>query len=546
MDRLKDYANFSEAMELNIINALCKEYDSVFLTDIQSRKVCAIRLSKFVESIMPKQLRETILIDDLVVKYGELLVHPDDREAFMAVSGMEQIFKKIRDNGTFRYRYRIQHEGQVAYYQYKVVGLGTGPDYESIVIGFSNVSKDVAAEEEMKNQLTQALADAQQASVAKSTFLFNMSHDIRTPMNAILGFTKLAKRNVDKEERVKDYLTKLETAGEHLLQLINDVLDMSKIESGKVSLNPVRTNLEEMVNNIQNMVSEEMTKRELQFSVDISGLQDKIVLCDPLRMNQVVLNLLGNAMKFTPAGGKVSIKLEQGMFREDGRCVYTMYIQDTGIGMTKEFQEHAFDAFERARTSTVSQTQGAGLGLAISKGILDIAGGSIRIESEVDEGSTFIIDLPLFVLPEEEDEFIVADREKQRDFEGKSILLVEDNEMNLELAKELLEDEGFIVETAEDGTVAVELVKYSLNRGKSRYDAVLMDIQMPIMDGYEATRRIRNLDDPAVADIPIIAMTANAFDEDRKQALDAGMNAHVPKPINMEMLLDTLASLLTL
>ena len=212
--------------------------------------------------------------------------------------------------------------------------------------------------------------------------------------------------------------------------------------------------------------------------------------------------------------------------------------------MTKEFQQHAFDAFERARSSTVSNTQGTGLGLAISKGIVDMVGGTIEVESEVDKGSTFVIRLPLFILPEKEAEDIDTNGTRTRNFDGKVLLLVEDNEMNSELAKELLEDEGFVVETADDGTVAVEAIRHSLFRGKSRYDAVLMDIQMPIMDGYEATARIRELDDPALADIPIIAMTANAFEEDRHRAMEAGMNAHVSKPINMETLLDTLASLL--
>lgn len=544
MERIKESTSFAEAMELNIINALCKEYDSVFLTDRKTRRAVPIRLSDRFKERIGENTAPNIMIDELIRMYAENLVHPEDRASFLAVSRFDYVMAEIQSKGVLKYRYRTVYNGEVEYFQYKVVGLGDGPDYDSIVIGFSNITKEASKEAEMKEKLTKALQDAQQASIAKSTFLFNMSHDIRTPMNAILGFTKLAKRNAEDSRKVTDYMSKLEIAGEHLLGLINDVLDMSKIESGKIILEPVRVDLITLAGNVRNMVEEEMKKRNLSFSVDVSDVTDSIVLCDELRMNQVILNLLGNAMKFTPEGGSVSVVIEQGMFQPDGKCVYRFLVKDTGIGMSKEFQKHAFDAFEMARSSTISHKQGTGLGLAISKGIMEIAGGTIEIESEEGEGSTFTISVPLYVLPEEESEYVAEIRRKERDFTGKVLLLVEDNEMNRELAEELLTDEGFVVETAEDGTVAVDLLKYSVTRGKSRYDAVLMDIQMPIMDGYEATAKIREFDDPAIADIPIIAMTANAFDEDRKHALEAGMNAHVSKPINMEKLLDTLADLL--
>lgn len=544
MERIKESTSFAEAMELNIINALCKEYDSVFLTDRKTRRAVPIRLSDRFKERIGENTAPNIMIDELIRMYAENLVHPEDRASFLAVSRFDYVMAEIQSKGVLKYRYRTVYNGEVEYFQYKVVGLGDGPDYDSIVIGFSNITKEASKEAEMKEKLTKALQDAQQASIAKSTFLFNMSHDIRTPMNAILGFTKLAKRNAEDSRKVTDYMSKLEIAGEHLLGLINDVLDMSKIESGKIILEPVRVDLITLAGNVRNMVEEEMKKRNLSFSVDVSDVTDSIVLCDELRMNQVILNLLGNAMKFTPEGGSVSVVIEQGMFQPDGKCVYRFLVKDTGIGMSKEFQKHAFDAFEMARSSTISHKQGTGLGLAISKGIMEIAGGTIEIESEEGEGSTFTISVPLYVLPEEESEYVAETRRKERDFTGKVLLLVEDNEMNRELAEELLTDEGFVVETAEDGTVAVDLLKYSVTRGKSRYDAVLMDIQMPIMDGYEATAKIREFDDPAIADIPIIAMTANAFDEDRKHALEAGMNAHVSKPINMEKLLDTLADLL--
>ena len=544
MEKKERKDDFAHTMEIHLINALSKEYESVLWTNVKSRKLAAIRLSPVIQDALKKASSISDNVDEVIQLYADSIVHPDDKDEFLKMSNRGALMQAIKEEGSVRFRYRILVDGKVEYYQYKAVGLGEGPDYESVVIGFSNVSAQVEKENRIQEQLKQALQNAEQASIAKSTFLFNMSHDIRTPMNAILGYTKLAQRNAAYPDRVMDYLSKLEIAGEHLLQLINDVLDMSRIESGKILLNPQRVNVREVAKNVENMVAEEMHKKQLDFCVDFAEVQDMNVLCDQLRVNQVILNLLSNAMKFTPAGGKVQLIFEQGSFREDGKCYYNIYVKDTGIGMTKEFQQHAFDAFERARSSTVSNTQGTGLGLAISKGIVDMVGGTIEVESEVDKGSTFVIRLPLFILPEKEAEDIDTNGTRTRNFDGKVLLLVEDNEMNSELAKELLEDEGFVVETADDGTVAVEAIRHSLFRGKSRYDAVLMDIQMPIMDGYEATARIRELDDPALADIPIIAMTANAFEEDRHRAMEAGMNAHVSKPINMETLLDTLASLL--
>lgn len=545
MDKLFQNGDLTQNMEMHIINALAKEYDSVFWSNVKTKKLTSIRLSAFMQEMFHTDAVTSDNVDEVIRLYAENVVHPDDREEFLRLSNSDAVYERIKETGVVRYRYRALVGENIAYFQYKAAGLGDGPEYDNLVIGFSNVSDQVEEEAKIKQQLEEALHDAQQASIAKSTFLFNMSHDIRTPMNAILGYTKLAQRNTADPEKIADHLEKLEVAGEHLLQLINDVLDMSRIESGKVMLEPTRVNIKEVALDIENMVAEEMRKRNLNFNIDYSDVQDLTVLCDKLRMNQVILNMLGNAMKFTSEGGHVDLKFEQGVFGEDGRCFYNVYIKDDGIGMSKEFQEHVFEAFERARTSTVSNIQGTGLGLAISKGIIDMAGGTIEVESELDKGSTFIIHIPLFILPDDEDTHLLQEEEQaERNFEGKVLLLVEDNEMNCELAKELLEDEGFTVVTAEDGTIAVEIVSRSLDRGRSHYDAVLMDIQMPIMDGYEATRRIRELDDPALADIPIIAMTANAFDEDRRKALEAGMNAHVPKPINMELLLDTLASLL--
>ena len=535
------------------------------------------------------------------------------------------------------------------------------------------VMSDRTVDKKMNQALYEAVRAAETANRAKSTFLSNMSHDIRTPMNAVIGFTTLAVSNIDNKEKVRDYLGKILSSSNHLLSLINDVLDMSRIESGKIHLEETEVSLSDMLHDLKTIISGHIYAKQLELYMDAMDVTDEDVYCDKTRLNQVLLNLLSNAIKFTPAGGTVSVRLKQFPGTKKGSGLYEIRVKDSGIGMSQEFIQRIFSPFERERTSTVSRTQGTGLGMAITKNIVDMMGGTIEVRTEQGKGTEFIVRLPLRIQSEQrsiekiaeledlkalvvDDDFNTCDsvtkmlvkvgmrsewtlsgkeavlRARQSmelgdafhayiidwrlpdmngievtrqirslgdhtpiiiltaydwsdievearaagvtafcskpmfmsdiretlmiaigqrqaeqednilpaagsDFKGRCILLVEDNELNREIAVELLNEYGFLVDTAENGAEAVEKVKKSKPGG---YDLVLMDVQMPVMNGYEATKRIRALDDPAQAGITILAMTANAFDEDRKEALECGMNGFLSKPIVVEELIDAL------
>ena len=536
------------------------------------------------------------------------------------------------------------------------------------------VLSDRTKEKKINQELADAVSAARSANQAKSTFLSNMSHDIRTPMNAIIGFTTLAVSNIDNRDKVKDYLSKILSSSNHLLSLINDVLDMSRIESGKINLEEQEANLSDIFHDIKTIISGQIHAKQLELYMDIMDVTDEDVYCDKTRLNQVLLNLLSNAIKFTAPGGTVSVRVSQIHNAPEGKGLYEIRVKDTGIGMSPEFAKRIFEPFERERTSTVSRIQGTGLGMAISKNIIDMMGGTIEVYTERGKGTEFVIRLALRLQSERrsvekikeleglkalvvDDDFNTCDsvtkmlvqvgmrsewtlsgkeavlRARQaieindafhayiidwrlpdmngievtrqiralgdqtpiiiltaydwtdievearaagvtafcskpmfmsdlREtlltalgqqeaksgsilpgtqasgcFKGKRLLLAEDNELNREIALEILGEYGFVIDTAENGAAAVEKVVASK---PGDYDLVLMDIQMPIMDGYEATRCIRALEDPLMANIPILAMTANAFDEDRKAAAECGMNGFLSKPIDMEEVVQTL------
>ena len=531
--------------------------------------------------------------------------------------------------------------------------------------------------QELNAKLQVAVEKAESANRAKSTFLSNMSHDIRTPMNAIIGFTTLALSNIDDTDRVKDYLGKTLASSNHLLSLINDVLDMSRIESGKIHLEEVEVNLSDVLHDLKTIVSGQIYAKQLELYMDVMDVTDEDVYCDKTRLNQILLNLLSNAIKFTPAGGTVSVRVRQLAGKVHGCGQYEFRIKDNGIGMSQEFAQKIFEPFERERTSTVSRIQGTGLGMAITKNIVDMMGGTIEVQTAQGKGTEFTVCVPMRAQTEQrpvekiteleglkalvvDDDFNTCDSvtkmlvkvgmraewtlsgkeavlrarqsiemsdvyhayiidwrlpdmngievtrqirslhddtpiiiltaydwsdieveakaagvtafcakpmfmsdlretlmsalgqksadavqgllpEKNADFKGKHILLVEDNELNREIAQEILREYGFLVDSAENGAVAVEKVSTA---APGSYDLVLMDVQMPIMDGYTATRKIRALDDPARAKLPIIAMTANAFDEDRRNALESGMNGFLSKPIVIDDLVQELHKIL--
>ena len=395
----------------------------------------------------------------------------------------------------------------------------------------------------MRNRERRAEVDrlsALESSKAKTTFLSNMSHDIRTPMNAIIGYITLSKREDITFDEMKDFLSKIESSSKHLLALINDVLEMSRIESGKMELELVGTNLVKTMEEVHDMFATQMSTKKITFTVDSSEVKHRNVLCDKNRLNRVLLNLLSNAYKFTPEDGTVSVKLKQlDIVYDEG--IYELRVKDSGIGMSAEFAAKVFDAFEREKTSTVSGIQGTGLGMAITKSIVDLMKGDIRVITAPNKGTEFIVQLKFKLQPESEVEENIStetlSEEQKSDDTPKKLLLVEDIEVNREIATMMLMQFGFKVDVALNGKEAVDKISSS---DPGDYDLVLMDIQMPVMNGYEAAQAIRKLNDKALANIPIIAMTANAFSEDIQAAKDAGMNDHISKPIDINKMMITL------
>ncbi|MBR3400822.1 MAG: amino acid permease [Parasporobacterium sp.] len=379
---------------------------------------------------------------------------------------------------------------------------------------------------------------AVERSLAKSQFLFNMSHDIRTPMNAIIGYTELAMKEPTTPQ-MREYLGKIDLSSKHLLSLINDILEMSRIESGAVELQPAPMDLYEVFDSVRDLFSEQMKQKDLAFSVHVSQVQNRYVWCDRNNLTRVLLNLISNAFKFTPSKGIINVSLWETGGGENGYGSYEIRVQDTGIGMSSEFAEKMFNAFERERTSTDSGTQGTGLGLSITKSIVDMMGGTIEVLTAPGSGTQMILRLK-FRLAEESEvpkPQVEDDPDKEVDFSRKRVLLVEDNEINMEIACMILAQMGLQVETAQNGQIAVDMIAAS---EPGYYSAVLMDIQMPVMDGYTAARTIRKLDNKALADIPILAMTANAFQEDVQAAMDAGMQGHIAKPVDVAKLKEML------
>ena len=427
--------------------------------------------------------------------------------------------------------------------------------------------------EKKNHALEIAVQQEAAANRAKRDFLFNMSHDIRTPMNAIIGYTTLAETNLTQPAKVADYLRKISTASQHLLSLINDVLDMSRIESGRVVLEQKPVHLPTLVQDVQDIIQSNVTAKGLSFAVDLAEVRDEDVVADPLRLQRILLNILSNAVKFTPSGGSITLRVveksgagETLPANPDGRAAsgvsegvgeprsmgtagpgssgepvrygdYEFHVRDTGIGMSAEYQKHIFEQFSREETSTVSKTEGTGLGMPITKRLVEMMDGSIDLLSVQGQGTEFTVHLRLPLCGAPKQETPVEDPA----FAGMRLLVVEDNELNMEITTTVLEEAGFVVDQAVNGQAALEKIATA---APGQYALVLMDIQMPVMDGYEATRRIRALPDPAKAQIPIVAMTANAFAEDRENALAAGMNEHIAKPFDIHTLLWKLAEIL--
>ncbi len=529
-------------LDNQIIASLAEEYECIYLADFKDGKVKIIK-QKSILSLEPDSSCEELfnlvapsisennsqvngrLLTDIELIRTELLKDFDRREF---------VYKDEQDNKWIRIDYHAVERGGDKVDRLLV----TASVIDDIRAQKMDADKLIAEQkvelEDRQNKLLEAIDEANKANKAKTVFFSNMSHDIRTPMSAITGFSKLAMEELDDKEKLADYLDKIVNAGDHLLNLINDILDMSRIESGKMELSNTPINVKELLNECADMVRGQMQENGIDFTVNASEVGDYMVMGDKLRLRQIILNLLSNAYKFTPKGGNVA--LSGKLLEHKDRCTYEIRIKDNGIGMSAEFKEHIWEAFSREKSEVVNETQGTGLGMAIVKNIVTLMNGSIELESEPGKGSEFTIVLSM-------DEADGAGKECNRDaaveealnkrYDGKTILIVDDTPINIKLAEFVLIKFGFKILSAESGAKAIDM----LSEHKDEIALVLMDVLMPGMDGLETTRRIRKMEDPKVAGVPIIAMTANAFASDIQDVLDAGMNAHVSKPFVKEDLI---------
>ena len=514
-----------------IVEALSDDYRAVFYIDAKTESVRLYRADEDVIRRFGGYFKKNIRYSDMVKIYitNNALIREGD-EAYRYVE-CNTLLEDVKKKGIFTLNYTRLLKGERRQYRLKAVKIEEAGEFKGIVLGFRDVEEEYRKDIETQELLRAALEEAKHASSSKSNFLFNMSHDIRTPMNAILGFVALAQKETNDPDKLLDHLDKIEKSGQHLLGLINDVLDMARIESGKIDLHEAPLDLEEQFQETVDMFQIDMDRKGLKF-ISYLDIDDKIVEADSLRTKQIMLNLLGNALKYTKEGGTVEFDIKQKTSDKSGFAIYQISVKDTGIGMSKDFQKHLFDLFERENRSAVTGVQGTGLGLAITKRLVELMNGEIICNSALGKGTEFKCTIRLKVI----DADFVEEDEEDIDLsllKGKKVLLVEDNDLNREIAKTILEEVGMEVEEATDGTVAVDM----LGRKKSSdYDVVLMDIQMPYMDGYKATRIIRNAEVRTKGHVPIIAMTANAFEEDKAKAFEAGMDAHIAKPVDTKEL----------
>ena len=483
----------------HVINGLASEYSSVWLIEDEGKFVRRYKDTNaniFVKEIISFVEKEPSYAEGMEY-YKRVCVHEDDWAEFDKKTRYETVLAEIRKKPVYNFVYRRHYQGKIEYFQISYALVDKNSDSSNFVMGFKNINDLVLADHKRSEELAAALAAAEQANIAKTQFLNSMSHDIRTPMNAIIGFTSLAAAHMDKPELLQDYLQKISVAGEHLLALINDVLDMSRIESGKMKIVEKPMHLSELLQEIRTIIQPTASAKQLELVLDTVDVEHEHIIADKLRLTQVLLNILGNGVKFNKVGGMISLQIKEG----------------------------------------------TGLGMAITKKIVDMMNGTIAVKSKLGVGTEFDVCLTFRIAGEKKaakPQPAQTKAEIEAALQGKHILLVEDNKLNQEIAQTILTEAGFVIDTADDGTVAVEKLRQA---AAGRYDLVLMDIQMPLMDGYEATRRIRALNTEN-ASIPIIAMTANAFDEDKEKALAAGMNGHLAKPINICLLKKAIAKAL--
>ena len=529
-----------QVRRLDMIEGLSIDYESIFYADLDTDKIQAYRISpRFAKKF--KDNYTICTFQGFDTEYIQTWVLPEDRHIVKQATQPDYIRSRLAEHQFFHVNYRVVQHGKTKYLQLRIVNVGASDRISQIVIGYRSVDEEIISEMEQKKALADALTLAQSSNIAKNAFLSNMSHDIRTPMNAIVGFSALAKKYINDTQKVKNYLDMIETSSDHLLHLINNVLEISSIEAGKIHMEEDECNLLEILQQVQAAILPRAGAKSIAFSLNISGLKHYTVYTDRRRLGEIILRLTNNAVKYTESRGWIKLTVIELEKEEPEHCTYQFSVEDNGVGIGETFLKHIFEPFERQQNTTFSGVHGTGLGLTITKKYVDMMGGTIDIKSNVGLGSIFTVTLRLRTRSHQAKPFLRAKPVPIPSTSPRKILLVEDNKLNLEIEVELLQDMGFLVDTATDGSIAVEKIQ---NSQPGDYSLILMDIQMPIMDGYRATMAIRQLENPALASIPIVALSANTLEEDRIRSMECGMNAHLAKPVNMPQLMEMIEKIL--
>ncbi len=537
-DKERRLINQEHLRRLEVIEGLSVNYESILYADLDTNRILPYRLSDRTERQFEKKFQVKDF-DWYTADYINTWVYPEDRDNVIKVTAPEYIRKKLVNNKTYYVNYRILREEEIQYLQLRIVNVSSRDHISQIVMGYRRIDEEIRREIEQKKMFEHALENANLAITAKNTFLSNMSHDMRTPLNAIFGFTTLARKHIDSREATENYLNKIEHSSKQLLSLIEKVLEISWFESNDTRVSESECNLCDLVQDTHEHQLSLAADKNITFNLYTTDVKHSDIYSDQEKLKQILMHLTNNAITYTEDGGKVDLIVTELEKFPNGYAVYQFTVRDNGIGIHKDFLKHIFEPFEREKNTTFSGIHGTGLGLAIVKNLVEMMGGHIQIDSIPGEGSTFTITLRFRVqahpLSAEDSE------EGFANLLNKKILLVDDNIANLEIESEILQGMGFHVETVTDGSISVEKVGQS---SPGDYDLVLMDIQMPGMNGWDATKAIRRLEDPALSSIPIIALSADAFESDKQMSRESGMDAHLTKPIDIPLLLETISKTL--
>ena len=523
---------------LEIIEGLSVNYESIQYADLDTDRLRPYRLSERTEHQMDKEF-EVYSLSRFITDYVRTWVFPDDRSLVTQTISPSSLRKRLADTASFYINYRVLMDGESQYLQLRIARVGNKNPISRIVMGARRVDDEIRHEMEQKLILEDALRQVKFANAAKTSFLSNMSHDILTPLNAIIGYTALARNHLSDLDKASEYLTKIENSSGLLLHLISDVLEISRIESGNMQIEEEPFLLDSLLQELKAAALPKAEAKQISFSVHDAGIRHRKVCADQQKLMQILMHLVSNAIKYTKKNGTVRILVSEPEDSPNDYAIYQFEVEDNGIGISPEAQKHIFEPFERVKNTTLSGVIGTGLGLTIARNLAEMLGGTISLKSTLQKGSTFTLTMGLR-LPEDAVSGLDQGNSAAGMLNGRKILLAEDNEINREIEVELLQEQGFFIDTAENGKIAVDMIAAS---DPGDYALVLMDIQMPVMDGHEATRAIRRLPDPALSRIPIVALSANSFEEDRKQSRESGMNAHLAKPVNLPELLELIAGI---